>query len=132
MRIDFTLTLPGMFEVKNITRLAQELQVDILAKVVFSFSPDIVMSPLALPRALLDPWLTELIEQTSGAMQSVLTQLRSRPTFEEQWPDTYLAGITKGKKRILQLEKIRKDLYTMSNILASRPAVLEWWNQIDN
>jgi len=132
MRIDFTLTLPGMFEVKNITRLAQELQVDILAKVVFSFSPDIVMSPLALPRTILDPWLTELIEQTSGAMQSVLTQLRSRPTFEEQWPDTYLAGIKKGKKRILQLEKIRKDLYTMSNILASRPAVLEWWNQIDN
>jgi sulfatase maturation enzyme AslB (radical SAM superfamily) len=132
MRIDFTLTLPGMFEVENIMKLAQELQVDILAKVVFSFSPDIVMSPLALPRNILDPWLDELIGQTSGAMQSVLTQLRSRPTFAEQWPDTYLAGITKGKKRILQLEKIRKDVYTMSDILASRPAVLEWWNQIDD
>ena len=132
MRIDFTLTLPGMFEVENITRLAQELRVDILAKVVFSFSPDIVMSPLALPRNILDPWLAELIEQTSGAMQSVLTQLRSRPTFEEQWPDTYLAGVKKGKKRILQLEKIRKDVYTMNDILASRPAVLEWWNQIDD
>ena len=132
MRIDFTLTLPGMFEVKNITRLAQELQVDILAKVVFSFTPDIVMSPLALPRTLLDPWLTELIDQTSGAMQSVLMQLRSRQTFAEQWPDTYQAGIAKGKKRILQLEKIRKDVYTMNDILVSRPAVLEWWNQIDN
>ena len=132
MRIDFTLTLPGMFEVENITRLAQELGVDILAKVVFSFSPDIVMSPLALPRTLLDPWLTELIEQTSGAMQSVLMQLQSRQTFAEQWPDTYLAGIKKGKKRILQLEKIRKDVYTMNDILAARPAVLEWWNQIDN
>jgi hypothetical protein len=132
MRIDFTLTLPGMFEVENITRLAQELQVDILAKVVFSFTPDIVMSPLALPRTILDPWLAELIEKTPGAMQSVLTQLRSRQTFEEQWPDTYRDGITKGKKRILQLEKIRKDLYTMNDILATRPAVLEWWNQIDN
>jgi hypothetical protein len=132
MRIDFTLTLPGMFEVENITRLAQELRVDILAKVVFSFSPDIVMSPLALPRNILDPWLAELIDQTSGAMQSVLTQLRSRPTFAEQWPDTYRAGITKGKKRILQLEKVRKDVYTMNDILAARPAVLEWWNQIDN
>ena len=132
MRIDFTLTLPGMFEVANITRLAQELRVDILAKVVFSFSPDIVMSPLALPRNILDPWLDELIDQTSGAMQSVLTQLRSRPTFAEQWPDTYQSGITKGKKRILQLEKIRKDLYTMNDILAARPAVLEWWNQIDD
>jgi hypothetical protein len=121
-----------MFEVENIMKLAQELRVDILAKVVFSFTPDIVMSPLALPRNILDPWLDELIGQTSGAMQSVLTQLRSRPTFAEQWPDTYQAGITKGKKRILQLEKIRKDVYTMSNILEARPAVLEWWNQIDN
>lgn len=132
MRIDFTLTLPGMFEVENIMKLAQELRVDILAKVVFSFSPDIVMSPLALPRTVLDPWLAELIDQTSGAMQAVLTQLRSRPTFAEQWPDTYQAGITKGKKRILQLEKIRKDVYTMNNILEARPAVLEWWNQIVN
>jgi hypothetical protein len=132
MRIDFTLTLPGMFEVENIMKLAQELQVDILAKVVFSFSPDIVMSPLSLPRHILDPWLTELIDQTSGAMQSVLMQLQSRQTFAEQWPDTYRSGIKKGKKRILQLEKIRKDVYTMNDILEARPAVLEWWNQIDN
>ena len=131
MRIDFTLTLPGMFEVKNITQLAKELRVDVLAKVVFSFSPDIVMSPLALPRSVLDAWLAELIPTTTGAMQAVLTQLQSRPTFEEQWPDTYQAGLVKGKKRILQLEKIRKDVYTMNDILADRPAVLEWWNQIE-
>jgi sulfatase maturation enzyme AslB (radical SAM superfamily) len=31
MRIDFTLTLPGMFEVENIQRLATELGVDVLA-----------------------------------------------------------------------------------------------------
>ena len=54
MRIDFTLTLPGLFEVENIQRLAQEYGVGVLAKVVFSFSPDIVLSPLALPRELLD------------------------------------------------------------------------------
>jgi hypothetical protein len=131
MRIDFTLTLPGMLEVESIMRLAHELGVDVLAKVIFSFSPDIVMSPLALPRSVLDPWLTELIAQTSGAMQSVLTQLKTRPTFAEQWPDSYQAGLIKGKKRILQLEKIRKDVYTMNNILADRPAVLEWWNQIE-
>jgi hypothetical protein len=65
-------------------------------------------------------------------MQSVLTQLKTRPTFEEQWPDSYQDGIKKGKKRILQLEQIRKDVYTMSNILEARPAVLKWRNQIDN
>lgn len=130
MRIDFTLTLPGMFEVDSITQLSQQLGVDVLAKVVFSFTPDIVMSPLALPRSLLDPWLDELIPQTTGAMQSVLTQLKTRPTFEEQWPDTYQTGLIRGKKRIQQLEKIRKDVYTITDILANRPKVLAWWNSI--
>ena len=54
MRIDFTLTLPGLFEVRRIQALANQFGVDILAKVVFSFTPDIIMSPLALPREILD------------------------------------------------------------------------------
>jgi hypothetical protein len=130
-RIDFTLTLPGMFEVTRIQRLAQELDVDVLAKVVFSFSPDIVMSPLALPRELLDPWLDEHISgKTTGALRDVLAQLKTRPTFAEQWPDTYKSGLIKGKQRIQRLEEIRKDVYTMEDILAERPEVLKWWKNI--
>ena len=64
MRIDFTLTLPGMFEVTNNMKPLLEITNHILAKEVFSHSPDIVMSPLALPRNILDPWLAELIDQT--------------------------------------------------------------------
>lgn len=131
VRIDFTLTLPGMFEVGNIVRLAQETDTDILAKVVFGFTPDIIMSPLALPRHLLDPWVDELITTCSGAMQDVLLQLKNRPTFAEQWPDTWRAGLVKGKQRILTLEQIREDKFTMADILAGRPEILEWWNQID-
>jgi hypothetical protein len=132
MRIDFTLTLPGMFEIGRVQDLATELQVGLLAKVVFSFSPDIVMSPLVLPRELLDPWIDEQISAgTTGALADILVQLKTRPTFEEQWPDQYQAGLKKGKARILELEKIRKDVYTMRHILAERPAVLEWWDQIE-
>jgi len=130
MRIDFTLTLPGLFEVQKIQQLGQQLGVDILAKVVFSFSPDIVMSPLALPRELLHPWVDEHISTVSGALRDVLAQLKTRPTFAEQWPDTYRAGLIKGKQRIERLEQIRKDTYTMTDILAQRPEVLEWWNSI--
>ena len=130
-RIDFTLTLPGMFEVGNIVRLAQETNTDILAKVVFAFSPNIVMSPLALPRHLLEPWVDELITTCSGAMQDILVQLKTRPTFEEQWPDTWKDGIVKGKRRMLQLERIREDKFTMADILSGRPEILKWWNQID-
>ena len=130
MRLDFTLTLPGMFEVDNMTALAKELGVQMLAKVIFSFGPDIIMSPLALPRSILDPWIDELAGRSAGAMRDVLLQLKNRATFEEQWPDTYRAGLAKGKARVLKLESIRTQKVTMAEILSSRPAVLEWWNEI--
>lgn len=131
MRLDFTLTLPGMTEVNAIQRLAREHGVELLSKVIFSFDPSIVLSPLALPRHLLDPWLDELIAQsTAASMRSVLTQLKTRPTFEEQWPDTYRAELARGKARVLQLESIRTAPTDMRTILSQRPAVLEWWDQI--
>ena len=130
MRLDFTLTLPGMFEVVPIIKLARELGVDILAKVVFSFSPDIALSPLALPKSILNKWVEELLPDTHGAMRDVLAQLQSRPTFEQQWPNEYKQGLAKGKARVLQLESIRTQSTTMDEILSKRPDVYEWWNQI--
>ena len=134
VRIDFTLTLPGMFEVTHIERLAQTLEVSVLAKVIFSFSPDIVMSPLALPRELLIPWIDEILDQlkvSGSALQDILVQLKTRPTFAEQWPEEYAKGIAKGKARMLQLEQIRGDTYTMDHILSKRPDVYEWWQSIN-
>lgn len=131
MRIDFTLTLPGMFEVANIINLAEETKTSVLAKVVFSFSPDIILSPLSLPRELLHPWLDELIAVTPpGAMLDTLVQLKLRPTFEEQWPDTAKEALKKGKNRIEQLETIRADKYTLADILMARPDIHEWYTNI--
>ena len=132
MRIDFTLTLPGMFEIANIQKLADELGVDILAKVVFSFGPDILLSPLSLPRDILHTWIDELLPTTSGALRDVLIQLKTRPTFAEQWPNEFVAGLCKGKARILKLESIRKDTYTLADILSQRPQVHEWYESIDS
>jgi hypothetical protein len=132
MRIDFTLTLPGMFEVERIDKLSKELGVETLAKVIFSFSPDIVMSPLALPRNLLDEWIDDNLKAIgAGPMRDILVQLKTRPTFAEQWPNSYKNGLIQGKQRIEKLELIRKDTYTMRDILASRPQVLEWWDSIE-
>jgi hypothetical protein len=39
------------------------------------------MSPLALPRHLLEPWLDELIPTTTGAMQDILMQLKKSANF---------------------------------------------------
>jgi hypothetical protein len=133
MRIDFTLTLPGMFEVDRIQNLATELGVEVLAKVVFAFTPDIVMSPMALPRSLLNPWVDEIASQLpTGALRDVIENLKARPTFEEQWPDQYQAGLIKGRSRIQQLEQLRTATTTMAEILSGRPEILAWWNQIEN
>jgi hypothetical protein len=137
MRIDFTLTLPGMFEVIQIQKLADELGVDILAKVVFSFSPDIILSPLALPKEILHPWIDELLvsQDPAGHLQNsslrdMLIQLKTRPTFAEQWPETYRQALAKGKQRVLQLESIRQDDLTLADILIERKDVFEWYQSI--
>lgn len=131
MRIDFTLTLPGMFEVDAIQKLANDFGVELLSKVIFSFSPDIVFSPLALPRHILDPWLDELIDRCHFAsMKEVLQQLKTRPTFQEQWPDQYQQALVRGRERVLKLESIRRAPIDMQTILSARPQVAEWWNKI--
>jgi len=131
MRIDFTLTLPGLFEVENIQRLADSLEVGVLAKTIFSFTPDIILSPLALPRVILDRKVDELAAQLpSGALQDTLGQLKIRPTFEEQWPNEWQEALVKGKRRVLQLEKIRKDTYTMKDILAQDVEIKQWWDNV--
>ena len=133
VRIDFTLTLPGMFEITRIEQLAQRFGVEVLAKVIFSFSPDIVMSPLALPREILHPWVDEITNQmqhSGGALRDILVQLKTRPTFAEQWPKEYAEAVARGKARVLKLEQIRTQSVTMTDILSARPDVLKWWMSI--
>jgi hypothetical protein len=131
MRIDFTLTLPGLFEVQNIQNLANEFGVDVLAKVVFGFTPDIILSPLSLPRELLDRIVDRLVTTLpAGALKDVLLQLKNRPTFAEQWPTEWQSGLAKGKARVLQLEQIRGDKFTLADILQQDPEIYEWYNSI--
>lgn len=137
MRIDFTLTLPGLFEVENIIALARQTRTAILAKVVFAFDPSILMSPLALPRSALEPFVIDLLDRirpesdwTIKSMVDILENLLTRPTFAEQWPDQYVDAAINGKKRILQLERIRPNPLTFEGILCHNEPMLEWWNSI--
>jgi hypothetical protein len=131
LRLDFTLTLPGIFEIENIQKLSTDLGVDILAKVIFSFSPNIILSPLSLPKHLLHNRIDLITKDLpQGALRDVLLQLKNRPTFEEQWPDTWQEGLAQGKRRVLQLEKIRKDTYTLENILEKDPEIHAWYRAI--
>jgi len=132
MRLDFTLTLPGMFDAINISKLSQSLGVEMLAKVVFSFSPEIIMSPLALPRNILERKIDEILaDSPAPALRDILLQLKTRPTFQEQWPDRYWAAMSQGKARVLQLEQIRNDSFGMEQILKQDKEVYEWWKKIN-
>ena len=136
MRIDFTLTIPGMCDIPNIVRLSNELRCGLLSKCIFSFSGDILLSPLALPRSILIPWIEQiqdeirsLITHRTQSMWDLLEQLKTRQTFEEQYNNP--AAIVKGKQHLLKLESIRKDTtITMQDILASHKPALDWWNAI--
>ena len=133
MRLDFTLTLPGMFDIVNMQKLANELDVDILAKVIFTFTPDIIMSPMALPRKILNEMVDKLIVEMSlgPALTDVLTQLKNRPNIEEQWPEEHKRGLRKGKRRMLTLESIRPNNICFRDIISTCPDTLAWWDGID-
>ena len=138
MRIDFTLTLPGLVDIDNIVALADRLGVELLSKVIFAFSPDILLSPLALPRDVLDPWIDEILATVqfthrTRSLKSILEHLKTRPTFAEEHPGRYRDAAVRGKRHLLKLEKIRPNAKTnMEEILAARPAALQWWRDIDD
>ena len=131
MRIDFTLTLPGLFEIVNICRLARELNVDILAKVTFAFTPDIAMSPLFLPRKILHDYVNELLLTDyvdNRTIREMLKSLLTRPTFEEEFPDEYAKGRIKGKWRMQAMDNLRGGMKfrdTLGTVQAR-----EFWDEI--
>jgi hypothetical protein len=133
MRIDFTLTLPGLTEVLAIEQLAKELGCGLLAKTVFAFTPDNIWSPLILPRPALDAIVRPLLAQCqTTVMRDLLQQLLERPTFEETWPDVYPDAVQKGRQTVLQLEKIRKDKLIMADIVKQNPVLEAWWHDISS
>ena len=105
---------------------------DILAKVIFSFTPDIILSPLALPRELLDATVDRLAAAIpAGALSDVLLQLKRRPTFSEQWGHGEAAAqLAQGKQRVQKLEAIRRDTLTLADILAEDPKIGAWYDSI--
>jgi len=138
MRLDFTLTLPGLFELKNMFNLSKDLNTMMLAKVTFAFSPDILMSPLALPKHILHRIVNEFLDyadkegynNNQQPLIDVLKNLLSRQTFREEWAPDYIAGATKGKARILKLEAIRPASLTFEDILRKDDEAHEWYTAI--
>lgn len=132
MRLDFTLTLPGLFEVVPMVEFAKSLNTRLLTKVMFAFGPEVIMSPLSLPRKLLEKKCQALLKEIpAGTMHDMLTNLMQRATHQEAWPDRYENGLRRGKKYVQIIENIRQDKYRLEDILKLDDDIYEWWNDID-
>ena len=126
MRLDYTITMPGLLELKNMFDLSQALDTEILTKVMFTFSDDEILSPLALPKVLLHTIIDEALDYIEPratwkqrALIEVIKNLKTRETF---------TPTQKGKKRQEYLDKIRKQ--DITKILSKDKRILDWWTNI--
>lgn len=126
MRLDYTLTMPGMLELKNMFDLSRSLDTEILTKVMFTFSNDEILSPLALPKDLLHMIIDEALEymepiatSKQRALLDVLKNLKKRETF---------IPTIAGKQRQESIDRVRNQ--DIKKILAKDERVLKWWTSI--
>jgi hypothetical protein len=140
MVIDVTITLPGLLDMKNLMTLAKELGVKSYVKITFDFDAEAIMSPMVLPRAILDPILHDLIEfeksldyRWTEVYRETFENMLTRPTFEEKYPDRWEEKLKIGKRRYQEIAEYRRDgqvSVELETILARNPEVLEWWTKI--
>ena len=131
---DVTLTTPGLFDLKNMFDCVTELGVKSYFKITFAFDPSVVMSPLCLPKDILEETVNELLEYMEPRVTpktqvyiDTLKNLLTRPTFYESYPDAE-QGIKQGKQNIEFLESIRDCDVTFRSVLNNRAK--EWWDKI--
>ena len=131
---DVTLTTPGLFDLKNMFDCVTELGVKSYFKITFAFDPSVVMSPLCLPKDILEETVNELLEYMEPRVTpktqvyiDTLKNLLTRPTFYESYPDAK-QGIKQGKQNIEFLESIRDCDVTFRSVLNNRAK--EWWDKI--
>ena len=139
MVLDITLTLPGMLDMKSIIDLAVELGVKSYVKITFDFDSSAVMSPMCLPRDILNAVCDNLIayEQANGneltrVYSQTFADMKTRPTFQDKYPD-WKNGLKRGKERYQRIAAFRKDgtvATTIEKIFQANPAILAWWQNI--
>jgi hypothetical protein len=136
---DLTVTAPGLFSMKEMIDITAKLDVHTLIKTTFAFDSSIMMSPLAIPRHILNPILDDIIEYAkrkakyNPKIQNYVTcfeDIKSKQTFQEQYPD-WREGLVRGKKGLQQIDKYRNNLGKIEEIYSQYPPLLEWWNSIE-
>ena len=139
--MDVTITLPGLFSLKELFDLALELDVKMYVKLVFAFDPEKVLSPFVLPAHILHPIVDDLLAHIKpratprqAALVQTLEEIKRRPSFDTIYPTDWQRGVLKGKEWMNTIAKRRGDglngKITLEQILRNKPEALEWWESI--
>ena len=142
MIMDLTITGPGMFDLKNFLDYALELDVKIETKRMFAFHPDIVLSPMAWPRHILDEIVHDVLDYArpivTDKQQTLIRELEgmlTAPTFQEQFPDTANEQFFNGRAYQHIIHNIRKDgengRLTLGDIYRQHPELWMWFSRPD-
>ena len=135
---DLTVTSPGLFSMKEMIDITAELDVHTLIKTTFSFDSSIVMSPMMIPRHILNPILDDIIDyakeksKVNPKIQNYVTcfeDIKTKQTFQEQYPD-WEDGLRRGKKRLYQIDYHRGNLGVIEEIFSQNNDLINWWNSI--
>ena len=141
--MDVTMTLPGLFSLKELIDLAIELNTGVYLKMILSPNPEIVLSPLALPRKILDRIWRELITYAEEKVKShpkiktllsTLYMFSQKANFEELYPLEYRSAFFAGREKLLRNLSAQKKLRTrpliaLDEIYSLNSDVFDWWTQ---
>lgn len=139
--MDVTITLPGLFGMKELFDLALELDVKMYVKLVFAFDPEKVLSPFVLPKEVLHPIIDDLLSyikpkatNRQAALVLTLEEIKRRPSFDMIYPENWRQGVLNGKNWMKKVAQRRGDgingKITLEQILSANPAALQWWESI--
>lgn len=133
---DVTLTTPGLIHLKELFDVVTELDVKTYLKVTFAFDPSVLMSPMCLPRQILEEIIHDILQYIEPKLthktmiyKHTLLELLNRKTFQEEWTEQYWQAASKGKKNILTTERLRTQDITFRECLTDNAKV--WWDSIN-
>ena len=137
MQLDLTITLPGLFDLENMVKLSNELNLELLTKQVFNFSHDNAMAPLFMPYDIMSEIIDDVREKTIkyknsnlnnffGQLDEMQKQKRNNELVYDE--KLYKKGQEQGKSEIERLDRIRGT--DIRKILAKNKKALEWWTSI--
>ena len=134
--LDVTITSMGLLSMKELFDLALELDVSSYIKKTFAFDSSIIMSPSMFPRPILELMIDDILSYMKPKVTSktqiyidALEDLRQCKTFEETY-DNAEAGLKEGKRRMKQIDEIRKNSGKLEVIFSQYPELISWWSKI--